>query len=382
MKTITLTVNGETVTAAVEPRTHLGDFLRGHMQLTGTHLGCEHGVCGACTVLIDGAPARSCINYAVSCDGSEITTIEGFGDDVLMNRLRRAFNDHHALQCGFCTPGQLVSARDLLARLADADEARIRKEMSANLCRCTGYMGIVNAVVEVFADKDPAILQARNQAANPVTVGEASSLPAAISEASTAAAPAAVASSTGFSDSGGGWTEISQTLALVYPAAEVWQRLQDYQLVARCLPGASIDSVDGDTIAGRFRAALGPITAEFHGNAAIERSDADRRGQLRGSGSERSGATTAKGELAYIVREAGNGCEVDLSIKYQIQGRLAQFTRSGIVVDFVERLTGEFAKNLGAAIAGEEVVPAGEPLQVGGMFFAVLWARIKRLFGG
>ena len=382
MKTITLTVNGETVTAAVEPRTHLGDFLRGHMQLTGTHLGCEHGVCGACTVLIDGAPARSCINYAVSCDGSEITTIEGFGDDVLMNRLRRAFNDHHALQCGFCTPGQLVSARDLLARLADADEARIRKEMSANLCRCTGYMGIVNAVVEVFADKDPAILQARNQAANPVTVGEASSLPAAISEASTAAAPAAVASSTGFSDSGGGWTEISQTLALAYPAAEVWQRLQDYRLVARCLPGASIDSVDGDTIAGRFRAALGPITAEFHGNAAIERSDADRRGQLRGSGSERSGATTAKGELAYIVREAGNGCEVDLSIKYQIQGRLAQFTRSGIVVDFVERLTGEFAKNLGAAIAGEEVVPAGEPLQVGGMFFAVLWARIKRLFGG
>jgi carbon-monoxide dehydrogenase small subunit len=96
MKTITLTVNGEKITAAVEPRTHLGDFLRGHMQLTGTHLGCEHGVCGACTVLIDGAPARSCINYAVACDGQEITTIEGFGDDILMNRLRRAFNGNHA----------------------------------------------------------------------------------------------------------------------------------------------------------------------------------------------------------------------------------------------------------------------------------------------
>lgn len=382
MKTITLTVNGEKITAAVEPRTHLGDFLRGHMQLTGTHLGCEHGVCGACTVLIDGAPARSCINFAVACDGQEITTIEGFGDDILMNRLRRAFNDNHALQCGFCTPGQLVSARDLLTRLVDPDEARIRKEMSANLCRCTGYMGIVNSVIEVFADKDPALLAARKQAANPVTVGEAASLAATAGEASTAAAVPVAASSASFSDSGEGWTEISQTLALTHPAAEVWRRLQDYHLVARCLPGAAIDSLEGDGITGRFRAALGPITAEFHGNAAIERSDADRRGQLRGTGSEKSGATTAKGELAYTVREAGAGCEVDLSIKYQIQGRLAQFTRSGIVVDFVERLTGEFARNLGAAIAGEEVAPAGEPLQVGGMFFAVLWARIRKLFGG
>jgi carbon-monoxide dehydrogenase small subunit len=381
MKTITLTVNGEKITAAVEPRTHLGDFLRGHMQLTGTHLGCEHGVCGACTVLIDGAPARSCINYAVACDGQEITTIEGFGDDILMNRLRRAFNGNHALQCGFCTPGQLVSARDLLARLDDPDEARIRKEMSANLCRCTGYMGIVSSVVEVFADKDPAVLEARKQAANPVSVGETASLAATAGEVSTAAAPAA-ASFASFSESGEGWTEISQTLALTHPAAEVWQRLQDYELVARCLPGAAIDTLEGDYITGRFRAALGPITAEFHGNAAIERSDADRRGHLRGSGSEKSGATTTKGELAYTVREAGAGCEVELSIKYQIQGRLAQFTRSGIVVDFVERLTGAFAKNLGAAIAGEEVAPAGGPLQVGGMFFAVLWARIRKLFGG
>ena len=381
MKTITLTVNGERITAAVEPRTHLGDFLRGHMQLTGTHLGCEHGVCGACTVLIDGAPARSCINFAVACDGSEITTIEGFGNDVLMNRLRRAFNDNHALQCGFCTPGQLVSARDLLARLDNPDEARIRKEMSANLCRCTGYMGIVNSVVEVFADKDPALLEARKRAANPVAVAEAAGMAVTAGEAAVAVRMAA-ASAASFSESGEGWTEISQTLALAYPAAEVWRRLQDYQLMARCLPGAAIDTIEGDNIAGRFRAALGPITAEFHGNAQIERSDADRHGQLRGVGSEKSGATTAKGELAYTVRETGESCEVDLSIKYQIQGRLAQFTRSGIVVDFVERLTGEFAKNLGAAMAGEEVAPAGEPLQVGGMFFAVLWARIKKLFGG
>jgi aerobic-type carbon monoxide dehydrogenase small subunit (CoxS/CutS family) len=185
MKTITLTVNGETVSAAVEPRTHLGDFLRNHLQLTGTHLGCEHGVCGACTVLIDGQPARSCINYAVACDGSEITTVEGFGDDPLMARLRQAFTDNHALQCGFCTPGQLVSARDLLIRFEDADEALVRKEMSANLCRCTGYMGIVNAVLEVFADKDASVLEARKRAAHPVSVAETESVSVA-SEASSA----------------------------------------------------------------------------------------------------------------------------------------------------------------------------------------------------
>jgi carbon-monoxide dehydrogenase small subunit len=152
--------------------------------------------------------------------------------------------------------------------------------------------------------------------------------------------------------------------------------------VAGCLPGATADSIEGDNIAGRFRAALGPITAEFHGTAAIEGNDAERRGILRGSGSEKTGATTAKAELTYQVREAGSGSEVDIAIKYQIQGRLAQFTRSGIVVDFVERLTGQFAQNLSAAMSGQATTPAGEPLKVGGLFFAVLWARIRRLFRG
>jgi carbon-monoxide dehydrogenase small subunit len=240
-------------------------------------------------------------------------------------------------------------------------------------------MGIVNAVLEVFADKDPAVLETRKQASRPAAVAEAETV-AAASEASSA--PTATASAASFAESAEGWTEISQTLSLAHPAAEVWQRLQDYDLVAGCLPGATADSIEGDNIAGRFRAALGPITAEFHGTAVIERDDSSRRGILRGSGSEKTGATTAKAELTYQVREAGAGSEVDLSMKYQIQGRLAQFTRSGIVVDFVERLTGQFARNLSAAMAGDGTAPTGEPLKVGGLFFAVLWARIKRLFGG
>ena len=150
-KTIQLTVNGKAVSAEVEPRMQLADYLRDHLLLTGTHLGCEHGVCGACTVEIDGAPARSCIAYAVACDGADVRTIEGFDDDPVMADLREAFSAEHALQCGYCTPGMLVTARDIVLRLPDADEARVREELSGNLCRCTGYVGIVRAIESVLA---------------------------------------------------------------------------------------------------------------------------------------------------------------------------------------------------------------------------------------
>jgi carbon-monoxide dehydrogenase small subunit len=153
MRRVALTVNGRPVQAEVEPRTHLADFLREQQGLTGTNLGCEHGVCGACTIEVDGAPARSCITFAAACEGAVVRTIEGFEDDPVMARLRAAFTAEHALQCGYCTPGMLVTARDIVMRLPDADEARIRKELSGNLCRCTGYMGIVRAIQRVLAKK-------------------------------------------------------------------------------------------------------------------------------------------------------------------------------------------------------------------------------------
>ncbi len=161
MKTINLQVNGLPVSAAVEPRTHLADFLREHEGLTGTHLGCEHGVCGACTVEIDGAPARSCIQFAVRCEGASVRTIEGFDDDTVMQQLRAAFSAEHALQCGYCTPGMLITARDIVQRLPhlvnDADEARIRTELAGNLCRCTGYQGIVRALQRVLRERSGAV---------------------------------------------------------------------------------------------------------------------------------------------------------------------------------------------------------------------------------
>ncbi len=150
MKNLALSVNGAKVAAEVEPRMHLGDFLRERQLLTATHLGCEHGVCGACAVLLDGRPVRSCITLAVACEGRAVTTLEGLDSDPTMAELREAFSAEHGLQCGFCTPGMLVSARDLVLRKPDADDRAVRLEMSGNLCRCTGYAGIVRAIRRVL----------------------------------------------------------------------------------------------------------------------------------------------------------------------------------------------------------------------------------------
>jgi len=143
---VELTINGHKVAADVEPRTHLADFLREHLRLTATHLGCEHGVCGACTVLIDGAPARACIALTVSLQGADVKTLEGMADDERMAALKNSFHEQHGLQCGFCTPGMLISAWDLLCRKPYVSERQIREEMSGNLCRCTGYQGIVRSI--------------------------------------------------------------------------------------------------------------------------------------------------------------------------------------------------------------------------------------------
>jgi aerobic carbon-monoxide dehydrogenase small subunit len=150
MTRVNLTVNGKAVSAEVDARTHLADFLREQRLLTGTNIGCEQGVCGACTLMIDGQPMRSCIVYASACEGAEVRSIESFDDDEVMGQLREAFSAEHALQCGYCTPGMLASARDIVCRLPDADEARIRHELSGNLCRCTGYVGLVRAVKRVI----------------------------------------------------------------------------------------------------------------------------------------------------------------------------------------------------------------------------------------
>ncbi|GAB5445371.1 (2Fe-2S)-binding protein [Gymnodinialimonas sp.] len=147
-KMITVTVNGESASAAVPVRQNLVDFLRNTMGLTGSHVGCEHGVCGACTLEVDGAMVRGCLMLAVQADGAEITTIEGYGDRA--SALRAAFVDRNALQCGYCTPGMLASALEYVEGGGAADRSAIREHLSGNYCRCTGYQAIVDAVCDVI----------------------------------------------------------------------------------------------------------------------------------------------------------------------------------------------------------------------------------------
>jgi aerobic carbon-monoxide dehydrogenase small subunit len=153
MKTISIRLNRQSVTQAVDDRLSLADFVRDHCLLTGTHIGCEHGVCGACTLLLDGKPVRSCITLAVAADDTDVRTVEGYDGDALMEAIRKAFNLRHALQCGFCTSGMLATAYDMLSRIPDLDRDRIRAELGGNFCRCTGYLQIIQAIEDVHAQR-------------------------------------------------------------------------------------------------------------------------------------------------------------------------------------------------------------------------------------
>jgi carbon-monoxide dehydrogenase small subunit len=376
---IALTVNGRKVQALVEPRTHLGDFLRDHCRLTGTHLGCEHGVCGACTVLIDGEPARSCIAYAVACDGFEVRTIEGFETDPLMQQLREAFTREHALQCGFCTPGMLIAARDVVRRLPGADEQRIRVEMSGNLCRCTGYLGIVKAVHSVAAAPQTGVVAATTAAPAPAAQ------PAFTPFAPTAKGEVAAARSMPLVEEPAarkGWTRFEESFVIHEPPARVWAIFADIPAVAACLPGAELTEHDAYSAKGRMITKLGPIVAAFAGSAAIERDDAALRGIIRGAGSDRGTGSRTRGEVTYWLAPEGESTRVSIVVEYSLQGALAQFSRSSLAQDLGRRLVAEFAANLNARMSGKAVPrKKAAPLNIGQLVRAWVSERVRRLFG-
>ncbi len=394
MQTIQLVVNGEKICALAEPRTHLGDFLRESQRLTGTHLGCEHGVCGACTVLIDGAPARSCIAFAVACEGSEVRTIEGFGDDEVMGQLRAAFNREHALQCGFCTPGMLIAARDLVLRVPDADEKRVRVEMSGNLCRCTGYRGIVRAILGVIALRRPAN-DAVNAPAAPVATAALASFTAADATAPAAAAVAPpapgntlVAAMELAAAQKKAGTVIEDEFTVEHPIARVWDIFADMPAVAACLPGAEITEHTPTSLKGKITTKFGPMRAAFAGSAALERVEEARRGAIRGNGTDNLSGSRARGDISYQLYDAGDGrTRVAVAIDYSLQGPLAQFSRGGLVKEFVRKMVADFAANLNArlGVPAGEAAPAPAPVaqvDAGGVFWRWLWGGIRRLFGG
>jgi carbon-monoxide dehydrogenase small subunit len=360
---ITLTVNARAIKASVEPRTHLADFLRDGLDLTATHLGCEHGVCGACTLLLDDMPARSCITYAISCDGARVTTIEGLDDDEITTELRAAFTREHALQCGYCTPGMLISARDLVLRLSVADERQIRIGLSGNLCRCTGYVGIVRAVSSV-------IDQRRKRGVLPLpgggrkTLGPVGSGNAA--NASTSDIAGAPTAKVETQDKDNSATTIpdftpervfKENFTVAYPPGRVFDMFGDVLQVAACLPGASLTGIPTpERTEGVIRIKLGPISANFHGAARIERNPDNWSGRIVGIGNDRRSRSSTQGEIRYhlLPMERGAATRVELSIGYSLRGMLAQIAREGLVRDLAARLTADFARNLDRHLSGDQ----------------------------
>ncbi|SAI70995.1 iron-sulfur binding protein [Bordetella ansorpii] len=392
MSLVSMKVNGEAVCHDVPARMHLGDYLRDEARLTGTHLGCEHGVCGACTVLVDNRPVRSCITFAVACEAREVVTVEGYDEDPVMRRLRAAFTAHHALQCGFCTPGMLATARDIALRLPDADEKRVRIELSGNLCRCTGYMGIVAAVLSVLHDlreqPDPAVEALRRALPVAPPLAALADRPLQVFEARhdedevAAPTPPGRPSAGGAREAKGKGQHIDGEFSVPFPPDEVWTFMVDLPRVAGCLPGAQIVSRQGDEVQGRIGIKFGPMQAAFEGKATLERDDAARAAILRGAGKDTVSQSRAQGDIGYRLEQDGQGTRVVIDMDYALQGPLAQFSRSGLVQDFVRRMIAEFGRNVARRMqnpdaADDAPVAALNPLA---LFFGVLKDRIMRLF--
>ena len=390
---IALTVNGRPEVVEVSPRTNLADLVREHLLLTGTHVGCEHGVCGACTVVINGETARSCITYAASCEGAEVRTIEGFSDDPLMARLRLAFKTEHALQCGFCTPGMLIAARDLIRRKGGSSETEIRVAMSGNLCRCTGYVGIIRAIEAVMAERD-GLLGGVEPAAtylgpSPGLTGAGATIGPhrAATTAGAEAPPGASASAdlTAWDDRSA--TRLEEQIRIPAPRVKVWALMSDIERVAACVPGARLDGPPvGDRVTGAIAVKLGPIATSFRGVGRISSNDAGWRGTVEGQGQD--GSSRARGRITYRLREDGaEATRVDIEIAYALTGPLAQFSRGDLVRDIVRGIARAFAANVAAEIArGEDGGPShaarrqqAAPLNAGRLFWTLVKSRLRAI---
>jgi aerobic carbon-monoxide dehydrogenase small subunit len=347
MKSITLEVNGVHRSAMVHPRTSLADLLREEFRLTGTHLGCEQGVCGACTINLNGRPVRSCLAFAVGCEDAAVATIEHFDDDETIAELRQAFATEHALQCGYCTPGMLITARDIVLRLPRADEARIRVELSGNLCRCTGYIGIVRAIRHVLAARAASV-----PPPDPVSdVGVPAIAPAESARPETAKpiAPPPFAPPPLRPHLNHAPNRLTHRLLIHQPRAKVWLALQDFERVVAYIPGAKLlGPVDGGNVRGAIAVKLGPISADFSGTANIVFDHTTYSGVVTGSGIDRGNGSYAAARMSYQLDEVdgGDGTEVAVAIDYSFSGYLAQFGRSGIVKALMGRIVQTFAANM------------------------------------
>jgi carbon-monoxide dehydrogenase small subunit len=377
---VTLRVNGSEVTVRVPPRMHLADALREHLGLTGTHLGCEHGVCGMCTVLVDGSAARACLLFAVQCDGAEVVTVEGLGSADEQHPLQQAFSAHHALQCGFCTPGMLMSSYDLLSSGPVAPE-ELPEQMSGVLCRCTGYRGILAAVADV-AEAHPGGVPAPMNCVSRPLVGRGGGAGQGFNAGRTHTAPGdddgrEVSTVTDLSVPAGSPTaSVEVTSELTAPVDAVWAVLADAERMVACLPGAELTEVlGGDRYRGRAGVALGPVKLSFAGLAQIiDRDPADHRLRMIGQGSDAGGSATQADIRLRAEPGPGGGTVLRADADLYLSGRIAQFGRA-LAGDVSRRLFEQFARSVDAAATGREAPAARRPsplrLAIGALLAAV-----------
>ncbi|QRP49585.1 2Fe-2S iron-sulfur cluster-binding protein [Amycolatopsis sp. FDAARGOS 1241] len=352
---VTMTVNGTEVTLSLPARVTLADALRDHLGLTGTHLGCEHGVCGMCTVLVDGSAARACLLFACQLDGAEIVTVEGLGRPDDLHPLQEAFGAHHALQCGFCTPGFLLSSYDLLVSKPDVAEEDLPVELSGVLCRCTGYRNILSAVSEVAHAHRDGIPAPRNCGQH-VLLGHTAAKPGAKTAPETAGAreielPQGDPTFT---------VEVTQELAA--SPEKTWRVLDDIDLVAACLPGAEItEHLGDDRYRGRARVAVGPIRLSFAGLAQVsERDAAAHRLRVIGQGEDAGGGRT-QADILLLAEETPAGTRLRATAQVYLTGRIAQFGRA-LAGDVSRRMFEQFAAAVEeTAVSGVRTAAAKPP---------------------
>jgi carbon-monoxide dehydrogenase small subunit len=373
MTTVSLTVNGRPVTEDVPPRLHLADFLRERLLLTGTHIGCEHGVCGACTIIMDGEPGRSCIAYAAACNGMTVQTIEGLEHDPVAIRLRAAFTAHHALQCGYCTPGMLVTARDIVTRLPGCTDDTIRLELAGNLCRCTGYNNIVRAIRQVLDEhlviERPAPTRAQPLLPLPAGGGWGEGEPNAPVAPARAPGP-------GTAPAGG----LHQRLHFTFSTDALWAALRDPAVIVSCIPGAVLLSSEGDQVTGEMIVALGPVKARFRGTATLHYDDATHTGAVTGTGQDQASGTRLSAKAPFRVEPDGAGSILAVDVDFTLQGPLAQLAKGRILDLVAGEIAALFAQNLTAKLAGKPVKPLGS-LSALALAHRMLLAWIRSLRG-
>ncbi|GAA1163008.1 2Fe-2S iron-sulfur cluster-binding protein [Nocardioides aquiterrae] len=378
---VTMTVNGSEVSLSLPARVTLSDALRDHLGLTGTHVGCEHGICGMCTVLVDGEAARACLLFAIQLDGAEITTVEGLGRQDDLHPLQESFGRHHGLQCGFCTPGFLMSSYDLLTHEPDVRREDLPAELSGVLCRCTGYRNIIDAVDEVAQAHRDGLPGPGNCGRRTLvgrgTSGSSGSSPA---EAEPAARPEETARPEEITlPEGDPTVRIDVTSQLGSAPEDVARVFGDIRLLARCLPGAELTDDLGEAwYRGRARVALGPVRLTFNGIAHVLEQSGERI-VMRAQGKDTGGGGAQAGIVMSAVPAEG-GTVLEARADVFLTGRIAGFGRS-LAGDVSRRMFEDFARALDRAAAGEEAGPESRPPGAFSLLFAALLERVRARFG-